>query len=104
MGCCAKPVCKVISSIELLDILSQTNRQNSRYRFGGKNRYICFMDKVVRITSLKDKQTDFTYWMTKSETERLDAIELLREQYIRFKKNVQPGLQRVCSVINRKKS
>ena len=62
------------------------------------------MDKVVRITSLKDKQTDFTYWSTKSEAKRFDAIEILREQYIRFNKDVQPRLQRICSVINRKKS
>ena len=62
------------------------------------------MDKVVRITSLKDKQTDFAYWLTKSEAKRLDAIELLREQYIRFNKDVQPRLQRICSIINRKKS
>jgi hypothetical protein len=59
-----------------------------------------FMDKVLKIVSLKDKQTDFAYWSTKSPMERLAAIELLREQYMKFKKDVQPRLQRVCRIIN----
>lgn len=58
------------------------------------------MDKVVHITSLKDKQTDFVFWSTKTFQERLEAIELLRLQYIQLKKDVQPGFQRVCRVIN----
>lgn len=60
------------------------------------------MDKVVKITSLKDKQSDFSYWNTKSPQERLDAIETLREQYINFRKDVKQGFQRVCRVINQK--
>lgn len=59
------------------------------------------MDKVVKISSLKDKSSDFSYWITKTDQERLDAIELLREQYIKFKKDVQSRLQRVCSVVNK---
>ncbi len=31
--------------------------------------------------------------------ERLDAIELLREQYLEFHKDVEPGLQRVCRIV-----
>ncbi len=59
------------------------------------------MEKVLKIVSLKDKSTDFEYWSSKTPVERLDAIELLRSQYIKFKKDVQPGLQRVCTIINR---
>lgn len=58
------------------------------------------MEKALKITSIKDKQSDFLYWQTKSYQERLQAIELLREQYINFKKDVQSGLQRVCRIIN----
>lgn len=60
------------------------------------------MEKVLKIVKLKDKHSDFSYWITKSFQERLDTIELLRLQYIQFKKDAQSGLQRVCRIINQK--
>jgi hypothetical protein len=60
------------------------------------------MEKALRIISLKDKQSDYSYWMSKSFIERLNAIELLRNQYIKFNKDVQPRLQRVCRIVNQK--
>ena len=60
------------------------------------------MERVLKIISLKDKTTDFEYWKTKTPVERLEAIEYLRQQYINFQKDVQPGFQRVCRVINKK--
>ena len=60
------------------------------------------MDKVLKIVNLKDNHSDFAYWTTKTFIERLDAIEFLRDQYIKLKKDVQPGLQRVCRIINQK--
>ena len=57
------------------------------------------MEKVVKILHLKDKQSDYVFWQTRSYKDRLEAIELLRSQYIKFDKNVQPRLQRVCRVI-----
>ncbi len=63
------------------------------------------MEKVVRRISLKDQQSDFAFWQTKSPEERLAAIELLRNQYIKFiKKDAEPGLQRVCRVIKQTQS
>ena len=59
------------------------------------------MEKVVRIIQLQDRQTDFQYWQGKSELERLNALEMLRSQYINFLNDVEPRLQRVCKVINR---
>jgi hypothetical protein len=58
------------------------------------------MEKVVNIVRLKDKQTDYFYWQSKSYKDRLEAIEMLRSQYIKFIKDVQPRLQRVCRIIN----
>ena len=58
------------------------------------------MEKVVNIIPLKQKQSDYHFWLTKSLNDRLDAIELLRSQYIKFRKDVQPRLQRVCRIIN----
>ena len=62
------------------------------------------MDKSVKIVQLKDKNSDFIYWSSKSEIERLQAIEILRQQYIHFKKDAQSGLQRVLRIINQKQS
>ena len=58
--------------------------------------------KQLKIVSLKDKNSDLEYWLTKTPEERLEAIEILRQQYIKFTKDVQQGLQRVCRVINKK--
>ncbi len=62
------------------------------------------MDKSLKIVQLKDKSTDFMYWMSKSEIERLQAIEILRQQYINYKKDVQSRLQRVYRIVNQKQS
>jgi hypothetical protein len=62
------------------------------------------MKKGLKIISLKDKQSDYKYWLTKSYQERIDAIELLRLQFINYSKNAQQRFQRVCSVINQKQS
>lgn len=62
------------------------------------------MEKTVKITHLKDKTTAYSFWLTKTETERIQTIEMLRQQYINYTKNVQPGLQRVCRIINKKQS
>ena len=60
------------------------------------------MNKSLKIVQLKDKNTDFLYWKSKSEIERLEAIEILRQQYINYKQDVQPRLQRVYRVVNQK--
>lgn len=60
------------------------------------------MDKSLKIVHLKDQGNDFAFWTAKSEIERLQAIETLRLQYINYKKDVQPRLQRVYRIINKK--
>ena len=60
------------------------------------------MEKSLKIVQLKDKNSDFLYWTSKSEIQRLEAIEILRQQYINYKKDVQSGLQRVCRIVNKK--
>jgi chlorite dismutase len=60
------------------------------------------MNKSLKIINLKDTNTDFMYWMSRSETERLQAIETLRLQYINYKKDVQSRLQRVYRIVNQK--
>jgi hypothetical protein len=60
------------------------------------------MEKVVKIISLRDRGNDYAFWMTKTEQERIDAIELLRSFYIKSNFNVEPRLQKVCTIINKK--
>jgi hypothetical protein len=62
------------------------------------------MVKILKITHLKDRNTDFDFWKTQSEVSRLQALELLRQQYINFNQNVQPRLQRVYRIINKTQS
>ncbi len=62
------------------------------------------MEKVLKIVRLKDPNNDYAFWEYKSEIERLEALEILRQQYINHQKDVQPQLQRICRVINRKQS
>ena len=62
------------------------------------------MEKSLKIVQLKDKSTDFLYWSSKSEIERLSAMEILRKQYINYKQDAQSRLQRVYRIINQKQS
>jgi hypothetical protein len=62
------------------------------------------MEKALKIVNLKEQKSDFDYWVSKTEIERLQAIELLRQQYINYKKDVQSRLQRVYTIINKKQS
>jgi len=57
------------------------------------------MEKVIKIVPLHNQPSDHEYWISRPLTERLDAIEILREQYLEFKTNVKPRLQRICRVV-----
>lgn len=56
------------------------------------------MEKVVRRIGLYEDQSELTYWLGKTPQERLAAIEILRQQYVRLKR-IQPRLQRVCRIV-----
>lgn len=60
------------------------------------------MEKALKIVSLHHKHSDLNYWLSKTPVERLEALEFLRQQYINFHYHVQPRLQRVCRIINKK--
>ena len=57
------------------------------------------MDKVVRIIDMHNDPGGRDFWLSKTPEERIEAIEILREQYVRFKGDVQQGLQRVCRIV-----
>ena len=51
--------------------------------------------KVVRLTTNKEQLSDYQYWITRPYKERIDAIEVLRQSYMSFLKDVPSRLQRV---------
>jgi hypothetical protein len=63
------------------------------------------MDKILRIKNRRDPEKESDYWKTVSYQERIDAIEILRQQYfvlVKGTKDVQQGLQRVCKIVKSK--
>jgi hypothetical protein len=57
--------------------------------------------KVAIKKALRAPATDFAYWQSRPYEERLDALEEIRQEYHRWKKDAQPGLQRVYRIIQR---
>jgi hypothetical protein len=58
------------------------------------------MHKKAVIKSIKEDSSDFKYWLSRPESERLAAIEMLRQQYIQFKfPNAQLRFQRVYKIV-----
>jgi hypothetical protein len=66
---------------------------------GNPDRSIAMTYKKVR---LSEQTSDFAFWQTRSFTERLAALEQIRQQYIAWKYDPQPRFQRVLSVIKQK--
>lgn len=60
------------------------------------------MEKVLHVVNKKEVQNDHVFWKQKSAQERIDAIEILRLQYIQMQKDVQQGVQKVYTIIKRK--
>ena len=54
--------------------------------------------KVTCVTTNKEQASDLDYWQSRSISERIDAIEMLRESYMSYQKNVPQRLQRVYRV------
>lgn len=61
------------------------------------------MEKVVKIVHQKKQGNDLDFWLDKSYVERLEAIEILREQYYLINKNADRRLQRVLTIVERRK-
>ncbi|HRN37652.1 MAG TPA: hypothetical protein PLV70_03335 [Flavobacteriales bacterium] len=54
----------------------------------------------MRITTLKAKGTDASYWMKKTPAERLEAVEFLRQQWM-GPDHAEQRLQRVCVIAHK---
>lgn len=62
------------------------------------------MDKVITIKHKGDQGTDLEYWLSRTPEERLQAIEILREQYIRTLPEDERRFKRVVTIVEREKS
>jgi hypothetical protein len=62
------------------------------------------ISKEVHKYRLGEEPRDVDYWRTKSYQERLEALELIRKEYIAQNYDADIGFQRVCRVIRLKKS
>jgi hypothetical protein len=54
---------------------------------------------AVQIFKTDEAPTDFAYWQTCSFEERLAALESIRNDYIKWAYDIQPGFQRVYRII-----
>lgn len=51
--------------------------------------------KIIKKVPLRQSSSDYDYWQSRSANERIDALEMLRQQYIRFSQDAHQGVQRV---------
>jgi hypothetical protein len=56
---------------------------------------------VVTKRKLSDKKTDAAYWRTQPYADRLAALEEIRQEYHVWKYGVEPGFQRVYTIVKR---
>jgi hypothetical protein len=58
------------------------------------------MEKIIKKYKLNEEPDDLEYWLSKSYSERIKALESLKENYIKFFLNGHnAGFQRVYIVI-----
>jgi len=58
------------------------------------------MDKTaIKILKIDEVKSDFVFWQNRPYEERLAALESIRNDYIKWAYDIQPGFQRVYRVI-----
>ena len=50
---------------------------------------------------LYQKESDFSYWQTRTRAERLTTLEEIRKEYHQWRYGAEPRFQRVYSIIKR---
>ena len=57
------------------------------------------LDKTaIQVFNTANVPTDFAYWQKRSYEERLAALESIRNDYIKWAYDIQPGFQRVYRI------
>jgi hypothetical protein len=57
--------------------------------------------KVCTKVKINEQKSDSAYWQTQSYASRLAALELIRQEFHRWKYYAEPGFQRVYSIVKR---
>ena len=57
--------------------------------------------KTVVIVNIRNQSNDFAYWQSQPYQARLATLELIRQEYHRWRYRAEPRLQRVYSVVKR---
>ena len=58
------------------------------------------LDKTaVQVFNSDNVPTDVAHWQTRSFEERLTALESIRNDYIKWAYDIQPGFQRVYRIV-----
>ena len=61
-------------------------------------------NKNIRIHKKGSEPDDTDYWADKTDEQRIDALEKIREEYIKINYEKRPEFQRVYRIIKRKQS
>jgi hypothetical protein len=59
------------------------------------------IEKHYTKVSLQDQGNDFAYWQTQPYAVRLMTLEQIREEYHRWRYDVEPRFQRVYRIVER---
>jgi hypothetical protein len=62
------------------------------------------IETVIVKRSLKDRSGDLAYWLAQPPEARLAALEEIRQEYDRWRYGAQPRLERVYTIVKRKRS
>lgn len=57
------------------------------------------MIKTLRKYRIGEEPSDFQYWQTQPPSARLAALEMIRHEYIAWKYDTEPRLQRVYTIV-----
>jgi hypothetical protein len=58
------------------------------------------MDKTaIKVLKIDEVKSDFAFWQTRPFEERLAALESIRNDYIKWAYDIQPGFQRVYRIV-----
>ena len=64
-----------------------------------------FVNKIkVEKRKMKDENTDLDYWLSRTSDERLSAVELIRQNLYGYLNDNPPRLQRIVTIVRRKRS
>ena len=57
------------------------------------------IDKTaVNVSRIADESRDFAYWQSQPYSKRLEALEMIRQEYHRWTNDAEQGFQRVYKV------